>query len=104
MPHPDSMARSHGARIGFARIPARQPTDKASIGYADKDNPRCRGLDFRIRNSRCWGPISVYIVDRTAGEVTFRPDCYLLTYFLTELGYRWTQGGEVRATSPLYRD
>ena len=84
MPYPDSVARSRGASIGFARIPARQPTDKASIGYADKDNPGWRRSDFRIRNSRCWGPISVYIVDRTAGEVTFRPDCYLLTYFLTD--------------------
>ena len=84
MPYPDSVARSRGASIGFARIPARQPTDKASIGYADKDNPGWKRSDFRIRNSRCWGPISVYIVDRTAGEVTFRPDCYLLIYFLTD--------------------
>jgi AraC family transcriptional regulator len=57
---------------------------KTDTEDADKDNPRWNFPLFRIENRRCWGPISVHIVDRAAGEAICRSDCYRLTYFLSD--------------------
>ena len=56
------------------------------IGTADLhgSNSRWKFPGFRIEKMRRWGPISVHIVDRAAGEAICRKDCYRLTYFLTD--------------------
>jgi len=84
MPYPDSVIRSRGGSSGFAPIPARQPSAKGSTKDRDRDNSRSNSPLLRIEKRCCWGPISVQIVDRAAGEVIFRNDCYRLTYFLTD--------------------
>ena len=57
---------------------------EASRLNLDKNNARS-GFDcFRIEKRRCWGPISVNIVDRAAGEAICRTDYYRLTYYLTD--------------------
>ena len=55
-----------------------------SIVDADRNNPPRISPLFQIEEQHCWGPISVRIVDRAAGEVIFRNDCYRLTYCLTD--------------------
>src|SRR5215469_18088541 len=63
---------------------ARRPDSEKSPANLDKNTPRS-GLDcFRIEKRRCWGPISVNVVDRAAGEAICRTDCYRLTYYLTD--------------------
>jgi len=57
---------------------------ETSISAIDKSNPRWNFHGFRVEKSQCWGPISVDIVDRAAGEAVCRSDCYRLTYFLTD--------------------
>jgi AraC family transcriptional regulator len=57
---------------------------KASTVELDRNNPRWQFPVFRVEKRRCWGPISVDIVDRAAGQVICRSDCYRLTYFLTD--------------------
>ena len=39
---------------------------------------------FRIEQSRRWGPLSVAVIGRAAGEVICRSKCYQLTYLLTD--------------------
>jgi len=57
---------------------------KASTVELDRNNPRWQFPVFRVEKRRCWGPISVDIVDRVAGQVICQSDCYQLTYFLTD--------------------
>ena len=54
---------------------------EASTVDLDRHDPRGRFPMFRVERRLCWGPISVDIVERAAGEVTSRSDCYRLTYF-----------------------
>ena len=54
------------------------------IGHIDEDNQRWNPSGFSIEKRRCWGAISVDIVNRTAGETFSRSDYYELTYFLTD--------------------
>lgn len=51
-----------------------------TVGSTDQGN-LCR---VRVEQRKCWGPICVHIVDRAAGEVTCRSDCYRLTYLLSD--------------------
>jgi AraC family transcriptional regulator len=81
MPHPDSVARSCGTS---GRTPATMPVGKISVEDTDADNPLWNFQGFRIEKRRCWGPISVRVIDRAAGEAICRSDCYRLTYFLTD--------------------
>ena len=57
---------------------------RRSIANLDRNNPRWNFGCFRIEKRRCWGPISVDIVERAAGEAICRSNCYRLTYVLTD--------------------
>jgi AraC family transcriptional regulator len=57
---------------------------KPSTDHIDPNNPRWNFSGFRIEKRRCWGPLSVDIVDRTEGEAICRSGFHRLTYFLTE--------------------
>jgi AraC-like DNA-binding protein len=70
--------------MDFARNLARRPSAETSLDHLDGDNPRWRFPGVRIEKRRCWGPISISIVNRAAGEAICRSDCYRLTYFLTD--------------------
>jgi AraC family transcriptional regulator len=59
-----------------------------SIEDLDRNNPRWSFPGFRIEKRRCWGPMSVHVVDRAAGEAICRSDCYRLTYYLTDFQAR----------------
>jgi AraC-like DNA-binding protein len=59
-------------------------SERMSSRDFDRNNPCSNSSLFRIKERRCWGPISVHIVDRAEGEVIFRNDCYRLTYYLTD--------------------
>jgi hypothetical protein len=48
---------------------------------------------FPIEKKRCWGPISVVIVNRPAGEAICQTDCHRLTYFLSDF-HATMQDGE----------
>jgi AraC family transcriptional regulator len=63
---------------------AESATERTSGEDVNRNNPPWDSPLFRIEEQRCWGPISVHIVDRAAGEVIFRNDCYRLSYCLTE--------------------
>src|SRR5215472_13281534 len=63
---------------------AGRPAEGTNAANLDKNNPRSSFDCFRIERRRCWGQISVDIVDRAAGEAICRTDCYRLTYFLTD--------------------
>src|SRR5215475_15475109 len=39
---------------------------------------------FPIEKKRCWGSISVAIINRPPGEAVFHNDCHRLTYFLSD--------------------
>ena len=56
------------------------------VGLANNDEnylPRnCYG--FHIEKRRCWGPVTVDLINRPVGEVVCRSNCYRLTYFLTD--------------------
>ena len=43
-----------------------------------------RFSSFPMEKKRCWGPISVAIINRPAGEAICHNDCYRLTYFLSD--------------------
>ena len=66
-----------------ARNLARRTATETSTEWLDSHNPRWNFPGFRIEKRRCWGPISVDIVDRAAGEAICQSDCHRLTYFLT---------------------
>ena len=66
------------------RHPPRQTTAQTGVDYLDKNNPRWNFSGFLIVKRRRWGPISVEIVDRAAGEAICRNDYHRLTYFLTD--------------------
>jgi AraC family transcriptional regulator len=68
-------------------------TTETSIDHIDADNPRWNFSVFRIEKTRYWGPISVDIVNRAAGEAMCRSEYHRLTYFLTEF-HGWMQDDE----------
>jgi AraC family transcriptional regulator len=84
VPHSDGESEACVAVTGIARIQPAEPTAKANIENAERNNPRWNFPLFRIEKTHCWGPISVHIVERAAGEAICRSDCYRLTYFLTD--------------------
>ena len=55
-----------------------------SDDHVDPQNSRWNFSGFHIEKRRAWGPISVDIVSRAAGEAICRTDHYRLTYFLTD--------------------
>lgn len=59
-------------------------TAAPSIPNLDRNNPRWNYGCLRVERRRCWGSISVDVVNRAAGEVICRSDCYRLTYFLSD--------------------
>ena len=67
-----------------ARNPALGTPAETSISHIDKDNERSNLSGFSIEKRRCWGAISVDIVNRAAGETFSRSDYHELTYFLTD--------------------
>jgi AraC-like DNA-binding protein len=67
-----------------ARRSAERSSAPVSTDDLDRDNPRSNFPLFRIEEGHCWGPISVHVVDRAAGEAICRSDCYRLTYFLDD--------------------
>jgi len=54
------------------------------LDHNDAHNPRSNASGFSIEKRRCWGALSVDIVDRAAGETFSRSDHHELTYFLTD--------------------
>ena len=64
-------------------VAGRTAVDRSTVD-ADRQNPRWNFHGFHIEKRRCWGPISVDIVDRAAGEAICRSNCYRLTYFLSD--------------------
>src|SRR6516164_2718511 len=66
-----------------ARNLALRTPAETSISQIDKDNGRSNLSGFSIEKRRCWGAISVEIVNRAAGETFSRSDYHELTYFLT---------------------
>jgi AraC-like DNA-binding protein len=62
----------------------RQTTAETSTSHIDRDDPRWHFNGFQIEERRCWGSISVDIVNRAAGEAISRSDDHQLTYFLTD--------------------
>jgi hypothetical protein len=70
--------------MDLVRNLARRPSAETSIDHLDRDNPRWNFPGFRVERGRCWGPISVSIINRASGEAICRSDCYRLTYFLTD--------------------
>jgi AraC family transcriptional regulator len=58
--------------------------DVVGLGNNDENTPQWNFQDCRIEKRRCWGPVTVDLIDRPAGEVIFRSNCYRLTYFLTD--------------------
>ena len=66
-----------------ARIFGRQEAEPSLLDI-DGNSARLNFHRFHIEKRRCWGPISVNIVARAAGEATHRTDCYRLTYYLTD--------------------
>jgi AraC family transcriptional regulator len=67
-----------------ARNPALGTPAETSISHIDKDNERSNLSGFSSEKRRCWGAISVDIVNRAAGETFSRSDYHELTYFLTD--------------------
>src|SRR6516162_5001864 len=67
-----------------ARNLALRTPAETSISHIDKDNERSNLSGFSIEKRRCWGTISVDIVNRVAGETFSRSDYFELTYFLTD--------------------
>jgi AraC family transcriptional regulator len=63
---------------------AERTSANANVAELERNNPRRLFSGFRIAKTRCWGPMSVDIVDRAAGEVICRTSCYRLTYFLSD--------------------
>ena len=62
-------------------VPEAAETSTSVIG---RNNPCSTSHCLHIEKSRCWGPISVNIIDRAAGEAVGRSDYYRLAYFLTD--------------------
>jgi AraC-like DNA-binding protein len=67
-----------------ARNLALRTPAETSTNQIVKDNQRSNPSGFSIEKRRCWGPISVDIVNRAAGETCSRSDYHELTYFLTD--------------------
>jgi len=67
-----------------ARKVVGQKAAETSLTNIERNNPRGEFNGFRVEKQRCWGPISVDLVDRAAGEAVCRSNCYRLTYFLTD--------------------
>ena len=67
-----------------ARNLARRTAAETISDHKDAYNARLNPSDFSIEKRRCWGAISVDIVDRAAGETFSRSDYHELTYFLTD--------------------
>ena len=76
--------RSGADMSNQTRIGAGQRAAETSLAHIDRNNPRWGFNGFRVEKQRCWGPISVDLVDRAAGEAVCRSNCYRLTYFLTD--------------------
>jgi len=78
----------HPGRMCIMADPARNPDGRTSgersIEHIDRDNPRWNFSGFRIEKRRCWGPMSVDIVNRIAGEAICHSDYHRITYFLTD--------------------
>ena len=64
-----------------ARNLALRTPAETSISQIDTDNERSNLSGFSIEKRRCWGAISVDIVNRAAGETFSRSDYHELTYF-----------------------
>jgi AraC family transcriptional regulator len=63
--------------------PASGRDARPSDDHIDTENPRWNFPGFHIEKRRAWGPISVGIVNRAAGEAICRTSYHRLTYFLT---------------------
>jgi AraC-like DNA-binding protein len=59
---------------------------------------------FPIEKKRCWGPISVAIVNRPAGEAICQTDCHRLTYFLSDFHATMQDGERPGWECDLLRD
>ena len=67
-----------------ARTRTAEPAAEAGVDDTYRNNPGWNFAGFQVEKGRCWGPLSVHIVGRAAGEAICRSDCYRLTYFLTD--------------------
>jgi AraC-like DNA-binding protein len=70
-----------GQRGGWP-IPIDGDSGAEHIGAA---NPIWRFSGYHVEQTRCWGPISVDIVSRDAGEATWLCDSHLTVHALTDL-------------------
>ena len=77
-------ARNLGRRI------AETGTDRI-----DRHTQRLNFPAFQIEKRRSWGPISVALINRPAGEAICQSDCHRLTYFLT--GFHATMQDDERS-------
>jgi AraC family transcriptional regulator len=82
---------------------AGQTSADATVADLERNNPRRAFSGFRIAKTRCWGPMSVDIVDRAAGEVTCRTSCYKLTYFLSDFQASMKDDEHAQWETPLLR-
>jgi len=66
-----------------ARNQAAQATAVTTAG-TDRYNQSLNFPNFPIEQTRCWGSMSLALVNRTAGAAICQSDCHRLTYFLTD--------------------
>jgi AraC family transcriptional regulator len=57
---------------------------RTSTANLERENARTNFGCFRFEQRRCWGPISLDVVDRLAGEAISLSNCYRLIYFLAD--------------------
>jgi hypothetical protein len=63
------------------------PHDRSGRTTARRDehNPIWRFPGYRIETTRSWGPFSVDVVSRAAGEAVWRSDYHRISYVLSDV-------------------
>jgi AraC-like DNA-binding protein len=101
---PDGVTRLPEEIADRGRDLPKQTTAKTSISNIGRDDPRWHFNGFQIEKRRCWGSISVDIVNRAAGETISRSDYHQLTYFLTDFHATMEDDERPEWESDLLRD
>jgi AraC family transcriptional regulator len=58
---------------------------RRDIGHSDEHNPIWRFPGYQIETTRSWGPFSVDVVSRAAGEAVWRSDHHRISYVLSDV-------------------
>ena len=69
----------------FAHDRSGRTTARRDIGHADEHNPIWRFPGYRIETTRSWGPGSVELISRAAGEAVWRSDYHRISYILSDV-------------------